>query len=61
MRRRRAHGHESQYRARTFPWLVIASDQRERGNLTVVVLKYCEIVSVVALSRNDVDGGLSGK
>lgn len=53
------HAPESQYRACTSPWRVIASDHRERGNLTVVVLKFCEIASVAALPRNDVVSGQS--
>ena len=54
----------------TMRYTVIASDQRERGNLTVVGLKDCEIASVPfaslwvsahSLLRNDARGGLSGQ
>ncbi len=57
MRRWRAYWHESVLRDRVTYWPVIASDHRERGNLTVVVLKDCEIASVAPLPRNDAGEG----
>jgi NDP-sugar pyrophosphorylase family protein len=62
VRSQRAHGHESMLRDRVTPWFVIASDQRERGNLNVLEgAKNGGIASVAALPRNDAGGGRSGE
>jgi len=62
MRRRRTHGYGSLLRDRATHWLVIASDQREHGNLSVLEgAKNGGIASVAVLPRNDAGRRLSNR